>query len=161
MASSSAFASLFNEDEFRTNIRATMQMGMPEDEADRLTWVWKRERTYERPSRAGRPFDLGSAPVTDVATNDELDDDGGEQTLIVDYALEFSSRPAGSQTTMLGEIDTSRAEVTLFDVDWEQVRTADYCQISDAKYRIQFAGPPIALFAVGVITIYLEAVDEA
>lgn len=163
MATNSAFADRFNEGKFRSAIRETMKMGMPESDDEKLKWWWKRNRTYSAPDPAGNPYDWTATPSSNLPGNPDIDDPGPtqDQSLIVDYALEFSSRPAGSIQTILGEIDNSRAVITMFEEDWEQVKTADYCTIGDSTYNIQFAGPAQGLFGVTMMTCYLEAEDEA
>lgn len=162
MATSSSFTSQFPEALFRDAILNTMLMGVPDDEAQRLTWVWDRQLTYSPDDPAGNPYDWGSSPVTDTAANTDLPDPGaGEpQTLVVPYVLEFSPR-AGQASTVLGEIDTSQATVTLMDSDYERVKTADHAVIGDTTYRIQFDAPPQGLFGVTVWSVFLEATDES
>jgi hypothetical protein len=163
MAKSSAFTPSFKEAEFRTAIYNTMLMGMPEDKALQLTWWWHRDQTYSPADPAGDPYDWGSAPMTDAPGNDDLKDPGtpAEQSLIVPYALEFSARPAGSSNTVFGEIDTSRAVVSLTDTDFEKIKDADYATIANTTYRIQFKGPGIGLFGYTLFQMYLEAEDSA
>lgn len=172
MAKSSSFTSGFNEPAFRDAILNTMLMGIPEDPAERLTFWWRRDQTYAPDDPAGNPYDWTSAPVTDVAGNPKLRDPalklgatpaGGipDQSLQVPYALEFSARPAGSSNTVFGEIDASRAIVTMLETDYTQISTADYATIGDSRYRIQFDAPPVGLFGVTVWTLYLEAEDQA
>lgn len=163
MATNSPFTDRFNEGKFRFAVRGAMQMGMPENDDDKLKWWWRRSRTYTAPDPAGNPYDWTSTPSSDQPGNPDIADPDPtkDQHLTVDYALEFSSRPAGSIQTILGEIDNSRAVVTLFDEDWEKVKTADYCTIDNSTYNIQFAGPAQGLFGVTMHTVYLEAVDEA
>jgi hypothetical protein len=163
MAKSSAFSPAFNEATFRTAIHNTMLMGMPEDRAQQLTWWWHRDQTFSPDDPAGDPYDWSSPPVTDTPGNSNLADGGTplEQSLIVPYALEFSARPAGSANTVFGEIDTSRAIVSLTDTDYEKIKTADYATIGDTTYRIQFKGPAIGLFGYSLFQLYLEAEDSA
>jgi hypothetical protein len=161
MAKSSSFAAGFNEPAFRDAILNTMLMGIPEDPKERLTFWWRRDRTYSPDDAAGNPYDWTEAPVTDVAGNPKLPDKGAEQSLQVPYALEFSARPAGSSNTVFGEIDASRAIVTMMESDFTKVQSADYATIGDSRYRIQFDAPPIGLFGVTVWTLYLEAEDQA
>lgn len=161
MARSSSFAPSFDESAFRDAILNTMLMGMPEDPAERLTFVWRRDQTWVPDDPAGNPYDWTQTPVTDTAGNPALSDEGTEQTLQVPYALEFSARPAGSSTTVFGEIDLTRAVITLMDDAYERVKTADYAVIGDSRYRIQFDGPAVGLFGVTVWTLYVEAEDSA
>lgn len=156
----SAFSGGFNEEAFRTAINDTMLMGIPEDENERLTFWWKRDQTYTPDDPAGNPYDWTATPIVDDPGNPVLPDAGEDQGLSVPYALEFAARPAGSATTVFGEIDTSRAVVTMMDGDFSQVRTADYATVGPTRYRIQFAGPPTGLFAVTVHQVFLEAEDS-
>jgi hypothetical protein len=162
MAKSSSFAGGFDEPAFRDAILNTMLMGMPEDPGQRLTFYWSRDRTYSPEDVAGRPYDWTSAPVTNVPGNPDLPDQAGtDQSLQVPYALEFAARPAGSISTPLGEIDTSRAIATVMDKDHGRIATANYARIGDTRYRIEFDAPPQGLFGVTVWTIFLEAEDES
>jgi hypothetical protein len=161
MAKSSSFSGSFNEPAFRDAILNTMVMGMPEDPAERLTFVWRRDQTWVPDDPAGNPYDWTRPPVTDTAANPALPDEGIEQTLQVPYALEFSARPAGSANTVFGEIDISRAVITLMDDAYEQIKTADHAVIGDTRYRIQFDAPAVGLFGVSVWTLYAEAEDSA
>lgn len=163
MAKSSAFTPGFNESSFRTAILNTMLMGMPQDPAEQLTWWWHRDQTFSPDDPAGDPYDWTSPPVTDAPGNPAIPDPGqpGEQHLIVPYALEFSARPAGSANTVFGEIDTSRAIVSLTDTDYEKIKTADYATVGETTYRIQFKGAAIGLFGYTLFQMYLEAEDAA
>ena len=163
MATESDFAASFDEPAFRAAILNTTLMGIPEAIAERLTWVWTRDQTFVPDDPAGNPYDWTATAVTDISSNPDLPDQPTPdlQTLVVPYALEFSARPAGSANTVLGEIDTSRAVVTLLDTDYEQIKTADYAVIGDTHYRIQFDAPPVGLFGVTVWSVYLEALDES
>lgn len=157
----SAFSPSFDESAFRTAVVETMKMGMPEDPNQRLTWVWREHREYVPDDPAGNPYDWSTPPVSEMPGNPDLPITGTDQTLQVPYALEFASRPAGSSATVFGEIDESRAVVTLLDKDYAKVESADYCRIGDSEYRIQFDAPPQGLFGVMVWTVYLEAQDES
>lgn len=163
MARSSSFSGGFNEAAFRDAIFNTMLMGIPEDPNERLTFWWRRDQTYSPDDPAGNPYDWTSPPVIDKPGNPKLPDKGLdiEQSLQVPYALEFSARPAGSSNTVFGEIDSSRAIVTMMEKDFEKVSDADYATIGDSRYRIQFDAPPVGLFGVSVWTLYLEAEDQA
>ena len=172
MAKSSAFSSGFDETAFRDAITNTMLMGIPENTAERLTFWWRRAQTFSPDDPAGNPYDWTSPPIIDNPGNPNLPDPGdqqgatptgaiADQSLVVPYALEFSARPAGSSNTVFGEIDASRAVVTMLETSFTQIATADYATISNSRYRIQFSAPPVGLFGVSVHTLYLEAEDEA
>ena len=160
VARSSSFAPSFNEPAFREAILNTMLMGMPEDPAERLTFVWRRDRTWAPDDPAGNPYDWTQTPVTDEPGNPTLSDDGIEQTLQVPYALEFAAKATGAANTVFGEIDMSSATITLMDDAYEQIKTADYVTIGDTRYRIQFDAPAVGLFGVTVWTLYAQAEDS-
>lgn len=163
MATSSSFTSRFPESRFRVNIRNAMKMGMPENDAEKVSWWWKRVREYDPQDPAHNPYTWDQPTVVDAIGNPDLADPGGgaDQSVIVDYTIEFKSRPAGSVTTVLGEIDTSRAIITIFDTDYETIKTADYAKVGSNVYRIQFVEPAIGMFGVSMYTIVLEAEDQA
>jgi hypothetical protein len=160
MATSSAFAAQFPEAQFRQSIRDAMKMGMPEDDAEKLTWFWKRAQTFNPDDLAGRPLDWTAAPITDDPGNpvDDAEDDG----MIVDYALEANnlSSQVDQSITALGNFNFQKIKVTLFDVDFEKIRTADYARIGTIVYTIRLEAPPYALFGVTMHDVHLEALDE-
>lgn len=163
MAKSSAFSPAFNENTFRAAVLNTMLMGMPEDKGQQLTWWWRRDQTFSPDDPAGSPYDWTQPPVTDTAGNPKVKDEGtpAEQHLIVPYSLEYAARQSGATNTVFGEIDTSRAVISLTDTDYEQIKTADYATIGPTTYRIQFKGPAIGLFGYTLYQMYLEAEDSA
>ena len=163
MAKSSSFSSGFNEGNFRNAIKNTMLMGIPEDPAQQLTWWWHRDQTFSPDDPAGDPYDWTQSPVVDTPGNPVLKDDGTptEQSLVVPYALEYSASQGSEAATVFGGIDTSRATISMAEVDYEQVKTADYCTVGDTTYRIQFTGPPIGLFGFTLWQVFIEAEDSA
>lgn len=165
MSTESEFAADFPQAEFEDATRQTMKMGMPENDDEKLKWWWRRDKTYSPDDFAEEPYDWTAPPVTDEPGNPDLadTDDGSDQYLIVDYAIEFSSRPAGSVMTVLGEIDNSRAVITLLESDFLRVSDppADYATIGDTEYRVQFDSPAMGLFGATVRQVILEAVDES
>lgn len=160
MATSSAFAAQFPEDEFRTAIRETMRMGMPESDDEKLKWWWEHARTWERESPAGHPYDLTAAAVTDTIGNPTQDP--GDDGLIVDYTLESNdlSAQVDESNTALGLLNFNKVKVTLFDVDFVKVKDADYATIGTTRYLMQTTTPPYGLFGVTMHDVYLQAVDS-
>lgn len=131
-------------------------MGVPEDEGKRLVWHWEVTKEYASQDPAEKPYDWTEVPSSQTPGNpDEVD---GE--LIVDYAIEFAPSQSGIQTTV-GEFDLSKATVTLLDVDYELVKTADFCTIEDSIYDIEFVSPPMGLFEATVFQVFIRARDEA
>lgn len=161
MASESSFADQFPEDEFRQAIRDAMLMGMPDNPAERLRWRWDRNRGYVVADRIDVPYDLDATAVSDVPGNtvEDPDDDG----LVVDYAVEAMDPTSGEVTTALGIMNAERLKVTLFDVDYEKIKDADYAEITTGtnviRYEISGQAPPYGLFAVTMHDIFLQAAD--
>lgn len=160
MASNSTFAAQFPEEQFRDAIRNAMRMGMPENDADKLTWRWNRVKTFTPADPAGRPLHWDQPAVTDDPGNPtgDADDDG----VIVDYAIEVNniSSQVDTSFTALGALNFQKIKVTLFDVDFAKVKTADYATIGNVRYEIRLEAPNYALFAVGMHDVFLEASDE-
>jgi hypothetical protein len=143
---------------FRTQIKLAMGMGMPDDPAQRLTWHWNTADTYTAADPANEPYDWTETPTTSVPGNPSAP----TGVLQVDYALQFTpGRNTEGTGTDLGNFDVTRAVVTLLDVDYDQIKDADYASIGDTIYDINFSAPPEGLFDVTVYTIYLHARDAA
>lgn len=141
----------FNAKEFRDAIGFAMQMGLPEDPNERITFRWTPNKVYDDGDAGGNPWSWDSAPVS----SDERPD------VQVLAAVEFAARPAGSVDTPLGQFDTSRVTVTLLDEQFELIRGADLMVIDQNIYEVAFVGPPIGLFDVTVYQLYGEARDES
>lgn len=136
---------------FRSAIRSTMTMAAPNASEDRATFRWSPAKTYNPQDPAHFPYTWTETPATDVEHAD----------VQVPVAVEFSARPAASQQTAVGEIDASRAILTVLDVDYELVRGADLVLLGQNTYDVEFVAPPIALFDVDVYQIYTIARDES
>lgn len=164
MATDSAFAADFPEAEFRDAIHETMKMGMPQDPAECLRWHWNPGHVFEEPDPGGDPYDWREPVIESTAPDPTPDPDTGAGTtggIIVDYALEITGADSGSDTTVLGPLDPTKVTVTLFETDWDVVKTADYCTIGGVRYNILFSAPPAGLFGVTMHTVYMQAQDEA
>lgn len=145
----------FDPGGFRSAIKATMQMGVPTDLNDRLVWHFRNITSYPTQDPALKPYDWTVAPTFDVPSDPDLPT--GEH--IVDYALEFArSTPQESE---VGAFDATRLVVTLLDVDYEQIKQADYATIGRVHYDIDYTGPPMGLFEVTVYQVFLTARDQA
>lgn len=150
----SDFAGSFNATIFEDAIRQTMRMGMPEDEAERLTWHWNDPSTATPASPAGNPY---SWEQTDPETEPEP---GVPATsLIVDYALEVGT--SAPVNTLAGTFENPRSTVTLLEDDYQLVKESDYCTIGTSTYRILYHQPTIGLFGVSVHQFVIQAQDEA
>lgn len=141
----------FNAKEFREAIHFAMEMGLPQDPSERITFRWTPDKTYDDSDSGGNPW---SWDVVPVVTDERAD-------VQVPAAVEFAARPAGSVDTALGQFDTSRVTVTLLDEEFEKIRGADLMVIDANIYDIAFVGPPIGLFDVTVYQLFGEARDES
>ena len=144
------FGAGFDPDEFRKNIRLVMNMGLPEAESERVTFRWKSTYDYTIEDPDGDPYDWSSTPIA----QDEPED------VQVPAAVEFvSNRTEGGSP--IGEFDNPRVILTLLDVDYELIKTANQVLLGGNTYTIRFWGPPVGLFSVTVYQAYLNAEDEA
>ena len=145
----------FNASEFSDAIKQTMRMGMPSDPDEQLVWHINPVVSFSYQDPAIKPYDWSATPVVDQPG----DPDHPTGIVSVDYALEFAA--SGGGETEVGRFDQSRLTVTVLDLDFEQIKNADYAKIGNVYYDIKFIGPPTGLFDVTVYTIYLVARDEA
>lgn len=144
------FGTGFSESDFRTNIRNVMNMGLPQNEDERATFVWDPEYDYTIESPDGDPYDFSQTPI---ATN-------APENVQIPVAVEFvSNRTEGGSA--IGEFDNPRVIITVLDEDYELVKTADKVLLGGNTYTIRFWAPPVGLFGVTVYQAYLNAEDEA
>lgn len=149
----SAFAASFDESGFVTAIKSTMQMGIPQDPAERLVFHWAAPSTATPASPAGSPYEWDQTDVDEPAPGVPA------QSVQVDYALEMSQD--ASSNTMAGTFENPKATVTMLDAEFQQVADADYCTIGTSIYRILYHQPVIGLFGVSVHQLVIQAQDEA
>lgn len=145
------FGSSFNASRFRTAIRNTMVMGMPNATSDQATFRWTTTHTYSPQDPLDDPYTWTQTPVTTTTHAD----------VVVPVAWEFSARPSASLETVIGEFDSPRVIVTILDVDYELVQGADLIIMGGNTYVIEFVAPPLGLFDVSVFQIYCVARDES
>lgn len=140
----------FNAAEFRTNIIATMNMGLPVDPAERATFRWRTETTFDVADPAGNPYDFTSAPVD---TDSHVD-------VQVPCAVEFVSRTIAADGTSLGEFKSPRAVITVLDTHYPDIEGANEVLLGGDAYTINFVAPPLGLFDVTVYQLHCTAVGE-
>lgn len=150
MARVPGFGSGFSANAFRTAIRNTMTMGLPEDPDKRATFRWNKERTYAVADPSGMPYSWDDTPATELVRPD----------VQIPVAFDFSARPAASSDTSLGQFDAPRVEITVLDTDYPQIEGADMVMFDGATYVIDFWAPPQGLFDVTIHTCYATALDE-
>lgn len=140
---------LFDADLFRSQIRATMTMGLPGNVADRATFRWRSDTTYSSEDSANKPWLWTETPATNVVHGD----------VQVPVAMEIM-RTAEQDGTSVGDFEAVRVILTLLDVDYAQVVGADVVLLGRNVYNIDFLEPPIGLFDVTVYRFHLRAMDE-
>lgn len=146
----------FNSSEFRSQIKATMRMGIPGDPNEQLRWHFAPVEVYSPQDPALRPYNWSTPPDEVIPGNPDVPS-GWE---VVDYAMEFAARPADNNSDV-GRFDTSRLVITVLDVDYEKIKTADYAMIGNNHYEISFKGPPMALFDCTIYQFYMQARDQS
>lgn len=143
----------FDPAEFRTNIRAAMEMGLPTDPAERVTFRWKAVKVFNSATdHSGDPYDFSATP--DVVTT--------HPDVQVPAAVEFFAiRTSSEGGTAVGHFDTPRAVITVLDVDYPSVEGADEVVLGGNTYKINYVAPPLGLFEVTVYQIHCTAGDES
>lgn len=153
-----SFGSSFNASRFRTAIRNTMTMGMPNANADKATFRWTPRNTYNPQDPEHDPYTFTQAAINTWSHAD----------VVVPVAWEFSARPSASLETTVGEFDMSRVVITMLDVDFATISGVqatpvlpDLVLLGGNTYIIEFVAPPVGLFDVDVYQIYCIARDES
>jgi len=140
----------FNADLFRSAIKSTMLMGSPNIVEEKVTFIWTIQKTFAKTDNKGKAWTKDATPTT-VVEHDPV---------LVDCAVEFIPRTTLSGGTAIGPFDTPRAIITILDVDFELVSTADRVLMGNNTYVVDFVAPPVGLFEVDVYSIHVSAVDE-
>ena len=141
----------FNAAEFRTNIIATMNMGLPVDPAERATFRWRTETTFDVADPSGNPYDFTSSPVDTDAHAD----------VQVPCAVEFVTHQTTGDGTALGAFRTPRAIITVLDTHYPDIEGASEVLLGGNTYVINFVAPPVGLFDVTVYQLHCQARSEA
>lgn len=144
------FGSAFDEDKFRTAIRNTMLMGMPQTVSERVVFRWTDNNTYDHTDAEGRPLNWYSSPVSTSSHPD----------VEIPVALDFAPNRSQAGSTVVGSFDNPKAVLTVLDVDYDLVKGADKVIIDDSTYDVEYVGPPEGLFGVTVYSVYIRANDE-
>lgn len=145
--------SRFDAANFRTKIRDTMTMGLPTSVSDRATFRWDTTKTYAIKDPKGKPYDYTEPPAT---VNPHAD-------VQVPVAVEASSGSViRTAFTPAGEMnDRNRVIITILDVDYDLVSTANVVLLGGNTYHIDYWAPPMGLFDVSIFQCYLIAMDES
>lgn len=146
-----SFLQGFDADAFRQAITSTMEMGLPEQEAERITFRWKTDKTFtaNATDRSGIPLDLNAVPQSVQETPDVQIPATSEITRIA---------PDG---TAIGTFDHPYVLITVLDTHYQQVVGASEVLLGGDVYKIDFVAPPFGLGPVTVYQLYATAVDES
>lgn len=145
-----SFGAGFDAAAFRSAIQSTMEMGLPQDTSERVTFRWNVERSFSQADPSGKPYSWTATPMTETAPTD----------VQIPAAVEFTARPAGTVDTPIGQFDATRVIITVLDTHYPAVQDADLVVIDGDDYQIDFWGPPIGLFDVTLYQCYTTAIDE-
>lgn len=153
----------FDADDFRLNIRATMLMGLPEDESLRPIFHFPRERDWAIEDHGGQPLDWLATPTSDS------NDDPGEPRIVtcgeaddqVVCTWDAAGGRGGTQSseTPFGDFDTERLTLVLLDVDRAKIDGFDRVVVGGQEFKPQFEQPAAGLFDVTVYQIVVQAID--
>jgi hypothetical protein len=141
----------FNPEAFRSGILSAMNMATPEDSDQRVTFRWKDQKDYDVKDRTGKPFVWTQEPESTVTKDD----------VQVPCAVQFVSRTTLAGQNAIADMDTSRAELTLLDAQYQLVKDADIVLIGTNEYRPDFVAPPSGLFGETIWTMFVSAIDES
>jgi len=145
------FGTDFNADLFRSAIKSTMQMSMPSDSTEAVTFVWDVDNTFPVPDPAGDPYDWTATPTTTVALPE----------VQIPVAVEKLSRGSLVDGTALGSFNHLKIRLTVMDEFYDQVNTADKVRIEGALYNIDYWEAPVGLFEVTVHSAVCTSLDES
>jgi hypothetical protein len=142
------FGQGFDADLFRSAITSAMEMGLPQEVSQRVTFYWTPAKSFSVTDPEGNPYDLSGSPEATVE----------REPVQVPVSVNFSSsKPDG---TALGDFDENRVTLTILDIHYEQIVGADKVLIDDDTFTIDYTGPPTGLFDVTIYTMYLLSVDK-
>lgn len=143
--------------EFRADIRATMMMGLPQDEALRPRFHFDRRRAYARTDSGGRPWD----PRTAVPTDPDPDapivaGDGDGQVLCA-----VEAREGETDETTVGTFEADEYILTFLDVDWAPVKDFVWVELGGHRFKRGKVTYPPGLNDVTIIQVRVEADPDA
>lgn len=132
----------FDPEAFRTSIRNTMIMGLPEPDELKPTFYFRSTYSYPPGTKLdpeGKPIDPRIQATATPAS----------APLQVPCAVEFSP-DATNNEGLSGTFWTDRAMLTLLDTEYAQVEEAIEVDISGRRYLIQQMNP----IGLGTVTVY-------
>lgn len=144
-------ATAFAAAKFKDAIRFAMGMGSPEPEDQRPTFIWTTDKTFTTADPAGDPYSWDEVP-TKTTTHEPV------QPLC---SVQFVPRKSASEGTPFGEVDVTRAIITMLDDEYETIKGADRVLLGGNTYELSMVAPPEGLFGVTTYVVFANAVDES
>lgn len=141
----------FDAATFRDAIHFAMNMGLPDDEAKRATFIFTEVVTYAVSDPAGQPYDWTEKPKTDAQ----------KAPVEVPCSVRFvPSLIRSGSGTAFGTVNSPKAIITVLDTEYELTQGAHQVRLDDAMYTIDYVAPPEGLFDVTIYDYYCTAQDE-
>lgn len=142
----------FDPDNFRTTIRSTMTMGLPEDEDLQPTFFFRVTTTYPAGTvldHTGKAIDPRVHAITTAPAPVKV-------PCAVEYAPDSTNN-----STLVGTLWSDRAVVTVLDTDYALIKEAIEVDLSGRRYMIQ----QVFTVGLGPVTVYqlqcyMKGVDQ-
>lgn len=128
----------FNSADFRQAIRGVMEMAATPDRQP-LTFGWNEQVTKADGVLDGEGIAFDPAAHVTRTT---------PPTKVVPAVVEYHN--VNSEGTPFGTVSQPRLRITLLDLDYEQVKGADWVEIENERYTYAYDEPPTGLFDVGL-----------
>jgi hypothetical protein len=147
----------FDAAAFRSNIRATMSLALPNTVSYQPTFRWLIKPEFNVADPAGRPYNWFGAEAGDTPA--------AIPDIQVPCAVTYSG---GSESgTEEGFIEELKVKLTVLDEDMNTILAngnntlPDQVLLKDQVYEIAYIPNPVALFTVDVYEIYAVAQDAS
>ena len=150
----------FDPDNFRTQIRNTMIMGLPQTIGERPTFYSPATTTWPTHYANGDPinFDDDGKPLDPTVRPVEH---GGDVGIQVACAVEFKAATGEDQEVLVGNFRDTSAVLTLLDTEYALVAGCDTVDLGGVRYYINYIGPPLGLGTVTVYQLYCNPTGES
>ncbi len=138
----------------REQLRRTMVLGLPQDEAERPTFYFDRVVQWDRYDSEGNPWDWTTAPTSDTQ----------KAAVQPVCAYEFFS-PLGRQgihETEAGPFQPTTLVITLFEDEFDEVSGFSYVTVGPGsqKWYFRYWRPAFSLGDMTVYQIHCAAGDD-
>lgn len=139
----------FDAEDFRTNIRLAMTVGLPPVVSDQPTFVFPGAITNTDPAdEEDVPFDSAARPTVAASVSKQ-----------VPCAVEYVD--AAGKVENFGVLAPSKVMLTLLDEDYEQIRGFTYVVIGGDRFYYDKTETPLGLDSVGIWIVHANAEDDS